>query len=103
MAGVLRRIWLVAAAAGLFLHGPVAAAGAPEPPPVLAKIKAHPALWIVHSRTATAYLFGSIHLLPSNLDWHSRSIDAALAASRVFAFEAPHGDTGKNRGRALWG
>jgi len=89
----------VAAAAGLFLHGPVAAAGAPEPPPVLAKIKAHPALWIVHSPTATAYLFGSIHLLPSNLDWHSRSIDAALAASDVFVFEAPLGDNGQQQGQ----
>jgi uncharacterized protein YbaP (TraB family) len=103
MAGILRRIWLVAAAAGLFLHGPVAAAGAPEPPPVLAKIKAHPALWIVHSPTATAYLFGSIHLLPSNLDWHSRSIDAALAASDVFVFEAPLGDTGQQQGQDFVG
>src|ERR1700688_5248047 len=99
MSKILRKIWLVAAAAGLLLHGPAASAGAPEPPPVLAKIKAHPALWIVHARTATAYLFGSIHLLPPNIDWHSRSIDAALAASDVFVFEAPIGDGGQQQGQ----
>ena len=101
MIKILRKIWIAAGVAGLFLHGPDAAAGAPEPPPVLAKIKAHPALWIVHSHKATAYLFGSIHLLPANVDWHSRSIDAALATSDVFVFEAPLGDTGQQQGQAF--
>lgn len=64
------------------------------PAPVLAKIKAHPALWVVHSSAATAYLFGSIHLLPANIDWHSRAVDAAMAASDVFFFEAPLGQSG---------
>lgn len=62
--------------------------------PVLAPIKAHPALWVVHSTTATAYLFGSIHLLPPNVDWHSPAVDAAIAASDVFVFEAPLGEAG---------
>lgn len=68
-----------------------------EPPPVLAAIKAHPALWTVRSDHATAYLFGSIHLLPPNIDWHSKAIDDALAASDVFVFEAPLGDTGQQQ------
>jgi uncharacterized protein YbaP (TraB family) len=53
------------------------------------KIAAHPALWIVHGKTGTAYLFGSLHLLPANVTWHTPAIDAALAASDVFVFEAP--------------
>jgi hypothetical protein len=67
---------------------------ADAPAPILAKIKAHPALWVVHSPTATAWLFGSIHLLPPNIDWHSRAVDAAIASSDVFVFEAPLGQTG---------
>jgi uncharacterized protein YbaP (TraB family) len=94
-----RRICVATVAAGLVWHGPASAAGATESPPVLARIKAHPALWIVHARTATAYLFGSIHLLPPNIDWHSRSIDAALAGSDVFVFEAPIGDAGQQQGQ----
>ena len=71
---------------------PVAAA---EAPPVIASIKAHPALWTVHSSKSTAYLFGSVHLLPPNIDWHSPAIDAALKASDVFVFEAPLGAEGQ--------
>ena len=79
-------------ALALACGGPAFAADAPAP--VLAKIKAHPALWIVRSPNATAYLFGSIHLLPANIDWHSRAVDAAIAASDVFVFEAPLGQSG---------
>jgi hypothetical protein len=93
MTELLRRILLAVAILALG-PAPGRADEGPKPPPVLGRIKAHPALWIVHSPTATAYLFGSIHLLPSNLDWHSPSIDAALAASDVFVFEAPLGETG---------
>lgn len=79
----------------------VAAAGqtavAVTPPPVLAKIRAHPALWTVRSVNATAYLFGSIHLLPPNIDWHSRAVDAAIGASDVFVFEAPLGQSGQEQ------
>jgi hypothetical protein len=95
------RPFLFALFAGLVWHGSASAAPAAEPPPVLAKIKAHPALWIVHSRTATAYLFGSIHLLPPNIDWHSHAVDQAMAASDIFVFEAPLGDTGLEQSQAF--
>ena len=62
---------------------------------VEAKIQAHPALWTVHSQTATAYLLGAIHILPSNVIWHTPKIDAAIAASDTFVFEAPLDDAGK--------
>src|SRR5207253_2543454 len=54
-----------------------APAAAAEAPPVIATIKAHPALWTVRSAKGTAYLFGSVHLLPPNIDWHSPDVDAA--------------------------
>ena len=62
---------------------------------VLAKIAVRPALWTVHGKGATLYLFGSIHLLPQNLTWHTQAIDAALSASKIFVFEAPIDDSGK--------
>lgn len=61
----------------------------------LAKIPARPALWTAHGAHATVYLFGSIHLLPANVDWHTPKIDAAMAAADTFYFEAPLGEQGK--------
>jgi uncharacterized protein YbaP (TraB family) len=69
--------------------------------PVMATIKAHPALWIVHSAAGSAYLFGSIHILPPNIDWRSQPVEQALAASDVFVFEAPLGDSGKEQAAAF--
>jgi len=61
----------------------------------LAKIAAHPALWTVHSKTATVYLFGSIHLLPANVVWHTPEIDRAMDSASTFMFEAPLDEAGK--------
>lgn len=87
-----------AAALAAFVACAVPAA---EAPPVIATIKAHPALWTVHSAKATLYLFGSIHLLPPNIDWHSRAVDAALKSSDVFVFEAPLGAEGQAQTEAF--
>ena len=92
MARLWRTICLTLVTA-LAFAGPSLAATA-SPPPVLAKIRANPALWTVRSVNATAYLFGSIHLLPPNIDWHSKSVDAAIATADVFVFEAPLGQSG---------
>jgi uncharacterized protein YbaP (TraB family) len=54
---------------------------------VYAKMPAHPALWTVHGSKGTAYLFGSVHLLPPQVDWHTKEIDAALAKSDTLVFE----------------
>src|SRR5436305_3611827 len=78
-----------------------APAAAAEAPPVLATIKAHPALWTVRSAKGTAYLFGSVHLLPPNIDWHSPDVDAALKASDVFVFEAPTAAEGQAQTEAF--
>src|SRR5215469_5356761 len=81
--------------------GSAAVAATAEAPPVIATIKAHPALWTVRSAKSTAYLFGSVHLLPPNIDWHSPAVDAALRAADVFVFEAPMGTEGKAQTEAF--
>jgi uncharacterized protein YbaP (TraB family) len=48
---------------------------------------AHPALWHVQGPKGEAYLFGSIHLLPKNLDWRTKQVDAAIKRADVFVFE----------------
>lgn len=63
----------------------------------MAKIAAHPALWTVHSKTATVYLFGSIHLLPANVIWHMPKIDRAMESASTFMFEAPLDAAGKQQ------
>ncbi len=51
--------------------------------------QATPALWTVEKDGKTLYLFGSIHLLPPRIKWRRPEIDAAIAAAKVFVFEAP--------------
>jgi hypothetical protein len=55
--------------------------------PVYAKMPAHPALWTVHGPKGTAYLLGSVHILPPQVDWQTKEIDAALAKADVLVFE----------------
>ena len=55
---------------------------------------AHPAIWHVkgrpsHHETGDIYLFGSIHVLPPGIDWHTPDIDKAIARAQVFVFEVP--------------
>lgn len=78
----------------LFGFACTAAAPAPDSGTVIAPIQAHPALWTVHGPAATAYLFGSVHILPPNVEWRTPRIDAAIAASDIFVFEAPTDESG---------
>jgi uncharacterized protein YbaP (TraB family) len=64
---------------------------------IYAKMPAHPALWTVHGPKGTAYLFGSMHLLPSNVDWHTKEIDAAMAKSDTLVFELAMDDKFQER------
>jgi uncharacterized protein YbaP (TraB family) len=57
--------------------------------------QAHPALWTVHGPKGTAYLLGSIHVLPPEMQWRTPQIDAALRSAAVFVFEIPMGDAQK--------
>ncbi len=49
----------------------------------------HPALWHVQSTKGDVYLFGSIHILPADLDWRRGAIPTAIHRSDVFVFEIP--------------
>jgi uncharacterized protein YbaP (TraB family) len=56
--------------------------------PAMGHVAASPALWTVHGRGGSmAYLFGSIHLVPKQLDWRSASIARAMQRSDTFVFE----------------
>jgi hypothetical protein len=75
----LRRLALCVLAGGVLLAGTHRAA------------VAAPALWAVRSSTATVYLFGTVHNLPPNVDWHSPEVDRAIQSSTQIWTEA---DTG---------
>ena len=49
----------------------------------------HPALFTVHGPKGTAYLFGSIHVLPSGINWKTPEIARAMARADMFVFEIP--------------
>lgn len=53
---------------------------------------AYPALWVVESAHAKVYLFGTIHILKPDRQWHSPVLDAAIAQSRDLWLEVPDAD-----------
>jgi uncharacterized protein YbaP (TraB family) len=50
---------------------------------------ATPALWTVHGPKGIAYLLGSIHVLPKNVNWQTPQITAAIHSADTFVFEVP--------------
>jgi len=60
----------------------------------------HPALWTVHGRQGTAYLFGSIHALPPDIAWKTKPLLAAMRKSDVFVFEIPFDHQAEDREEA---
>ncbi|RDS81217.1 TraB/GumN family protein [Dyella monticola] len=53
---------------------------------------AHPALWQVKSGNSTVYLFGTVHLLPNDTDWHFPALNQALAHSSALYIELTDDD-----------
>ena len=49
--------------------------------------QAKPALWAVSDSDTTIYLFGTIHLLPSDLKWRTARFDQAVTNSRELVVE----------------
>ncbi len=47
---------------------------------------ADPALWKAHGK-GDVYLFGSVHVLPKDVNWHTPAIDAALDSAKVIVLE----------------
>lgn len=64
-------------------------------------VEAHPALWRVQSPHGTVYLFGSVHLLPQNVNWHTAEVNRAMHRASVFVFEIPIDDAAKARVQTL--
>ena len=60
----------------------LASARAPAPAPA-----ARPALWEVSDRDSRIYLFGTIHLLPTNYAWRSAKLDQAVTQSQQLVVE----------------
>jgi uncharacterized protein len=50
---------------------------------------AEPALWRIKKGDSTVYLFGSVHVLPSDINWRGPNVDKAIKASNVFVWESP--------------
>lgn len=69
----------VAAALAMLAFAGPAAARAP--------LHASPALWAVSDADTTIYLFGTIHLLPTDYSWRSDAFDRAVAGSQELVVE----------------
>ena len=57
--------------------------------PATAGTTANPSLWHVHGPRGDAYLLGSIHILPPDVNWRSPEVTSAIDRSEVFVFEVP--------------
>lgn len=75
-----------AVAAGLAWLGALTAPALAETN--IASIEADPAIWRVASQGGDVYLFGTVHILPPQLDWRTDVIETALAGSDRLYFEA---------------
>lgn len=53
---------------------------------------AQPALWVAHSGKSTVYLFGTVHILPDHVQWHSPELDKALKSSQTLYLELTDDD-----------
>lgn len=61
------------------------------PAPLMAR-PATPALWKVADADTTIYLFGTIHLLPKDIEWYSPQLAQAVDASAELVTEIPEID-----------
>ncbi|KQX98891.1 polysaccharide biosynthesis protein GumN [Rhodanobacter sp. Root480] len=55
---------------------------------------AKPALWVTKDADTTIYLFGTVHLLPNDADWHDATLDRAVADSQALYIELTDDDQG---------
>ena len=59
------------------------------PQPVVIAVQARPALWKLSDNDTTIYLFGTIHLLPSGIDWLNGPLAYALDHSDTLLTDLP--------------
>jgi len=72
---------------GAWLATPAAAGNAAKIGDAPKITVATPAMWTVHGPKGTAYLLGSIHILPKNVNWQTPQILAAMKRADTFVFE----------------
>jgi uncharacterized protein YbaP (TraB family) len=65
---------------------PAAVAVNAPAPPETAK-SASPALWKTGDADTTVYLFGTVHILPKDLEWRTQAIDQAFSEASAVYFE----------------
>lgn len=58
-------------------------------------VRATPALWVVRDADTTVYLFGTIHVLPSGVQWLGGPVRRAFDASDTLVLEVVTGDPGE--------
>jgi hypothetical protein len=75
----MRKLALILAALGLLATLPASAD----------VIYAHPVVWHIKSGRGSVILFGSLHVLPANMDWLTPDIMRAVQRADVFVFEVP--------------
>ena len=51
--------------------------------------RAEPPVWVVHGAHCTIVLFGSVHILPPDLNWEPRRLKQAVASAHEIWFEIP--------------
>jgi len=79
MTKLLQRLFAPVTALLALASAGAAQARAPQP--------ARPALWSVSDPDTTIYLFGTIHLLPQDLQWRTAKLDEAVASSQQLVVE----------------
>jgi uncharacterized protein len=79
------RYWLLRLAMLFVAATPAFAEDDAKEPPM----HATPAMWTVHGPQGTAYLLGSVHALPKNVEWQTPAIKAAVKRANAFVFEIP--------------
>jgi hypothetical protein len=62
---------------------------APAPAATAAAPANGPALWKVADADTTIYLFGTVHVLPKEVEWYDATIDQALTGSDIIVTEIP--------------
>jgi uncharacterized protein YbaP (TraB family) len=79
----------------------VSACAEPLPAPGPATDASGPALWRLADEDTTIWLFGTVHILPPDLDWRSARVDAAFASSDALIVETDTSTRAQQRISAL--
>lgn len=60
-----------------------------------------PAIWVVRDDDSTLYLYGTMHLLPSDLDWQRDDLNAAFDQAGTVFFEVPSNESARIKSERL--